>query len=296
MRKFFLLLLILLSFSIFGPSISYAIYTTCYCSAGWPESNGCISQVWDPNKEEWVCGGSDLNSACCAECEATYGYSQCDGDGGCFLSGTLVKSRNGFSKIEDIKVGDEVTSFEDGKITQSKVSRIYERQRDFYYSLIAGDYKVKASAEHPFYAGGGKYKEISKLKKGDTVYVLQNNLLAAKKVTSNTRVERSTPVYNMTVDNTHTYFANDFAVHNKSTCPVALAKLRDYWPTITRTSDTTATIQWLMVPADFYPNGTLSIIMALESAMSGDRCRIIFYPTNLVQYMTTRRGIQAINN
>ena len=41
---------------------------------------------------------------------------------GCFLPGTLVKSSTGSKKIENIKVGDKVASFEDGKITQSKVS------------------------------------------------------------------------------------------------------------------------------------------------------------------------------
>lgn len=133
----------------------------------------------------------------------------------CFLPGTMVKSGSGEKTIEDIKVGDRVTSFVDNKITESKVSKIFERKRDFYYSLIAGDYSVKASAEHPFYIGNNEYKKISELKKGDTVYVLKDNKLEQKTVTSNTKIIESTPVYNMTVDNTNTYFANGFAVHNK---------------------------------------------------------------------------------
>lgn len=109
-----------------------------------------------------------------------------------------------------------MTSFVDNKITESKVSQIFERKRDFYFSLIAGDYSVKASAEHPFYVGNNQYKKISELEAGDSVYVLQDSVLVQKTVTSNTKIVESTPVYNMTVDNTNTYFANGFAVHNKA--------------------------------------------------------------------------------
>jgi len=54
-----------------------------------------------------------------------------------FLPGTLVKSSTGEKKIEDIKIGDKITSFENGKVTESRVNQIYERKRDFYYSLAA---------------------------------------------------------------------------------------------------------------------------------------------------------------
>jgi len=133
----------------------------------------------------------------------------------CFLPGTKIGGVYGAKNIEDVKKGDVVISFEGDKVSYSKVSSIYQFERTFYYSLVAEDYSVKASAEHPFYVGNGQYQEISKLKPGDTVYVLKGDKLQPKKVISNTRVEKSTPVYNLAVDNTHTFFANGFAVHNK---------------------------------------------------------------------------------
>jgi len=47
------------------------------------------------------------------------------------------------------------------------------------------------------------------------VYVIENGSLKKKTVTSNTRINEPTEAYNLSVDNTNTFFADDFAVHNK---------------------------------------------------------------------------------
>jgi len=156
-----------------------------------PNCPKATDPTYDPDAANYCCGVV-TGSSC---------------DSYCFLPGTLIKSATGAKKIEDIRVGDKITSFENDKITESKVAQIFERKRDYYFSLIAGDYSVKASAEHPFYIGDNQYKKIEELKKGDTVYVLKDRKLFQKTVTSNTKIVESTPVYNMTVDNTHTYFA-----------------------------------------------------------------------------------------
>lgn len=166
----------------------------------------------------------------------------------CFLPGTEVRmSSGGVKKIEDIKVGDKVKSFSDkggDEVVESTVSQIFERTRDFYYSLVAEGYKVKASAEHPFYVGNGEYKTISELKRGDIVYILKNNSLVKKIVSSNTRVDESTPVYNMSVDKTNTYFAGGFAVHNKGNPPVCYHGEVDCPAGTTRGSRVISTFCW----------------------------------------------------
>ena len=123
----------------------------------------------------------------------------------CFVPGTIVSSPGGDKKIEDIKVGDEVSSFANDKIVNSSVSQIYKAQRDFYFDLKAGSYEVKVTAEHPFYIGSGKFEQVQNLKVGDRVFVEENGGLVAKQVTSNTRIDEKTDVYNMSVDNTNTY-------------------------------------------------------------------------------------------
>lgn len=171
--------------------------------------------------------------------------------GGCFVPGTLVKTSGGSEKIEDVKVGDKVTSFDDktGEVKDSIVTDLHQVYRDYYFSLIAGGYNVKVTAEHPFYIGSGQYKEAQDIKTGDILYVDQNNILAPVIVAENVKINEPTPAYNLTVDNTHTFFANGFAVHNKGICggcgdgadrtvaPVSTV-------TITKKSATAAHISW----------------------------------------------------
>jgi len=134
---------------------------------------------------------------------------------GCFLPGTIVNGSSGGKNIEEVRVGDRVDSFADNALTESAVSQIYKVTREYYYSLAAGDYQVKVTAEHPFFVGNNEFKEVKDLKAGDDVYVIENGSLKKKTVTSNTRINEPTDAYNLSVDNTNTFFANDFAVHNK---------------------------------------------------------------------------------
>jgi len=83
--------------------------------------------------------------------------------------------------------------------------------------------------------GNNEFKEVKDLKAGDDVYVIENGSLKKKTVTSNTRINEPTEAYNLSVDNTNTFFANDFAVHNKGNActasPGGLVINRDYSPT-----------------------------------------------------------------
>ena len=70
---------------------------------------------------------------------------------GCFVPGTQVGNSSGGKKIEDVQIRDRVSSFADDKVTKSVVPKVCKVTRDFYYSLVAGDYSVKVTVEHPFY-------------------------------------------------------------------------------------------------------------------------------------------------
>lgn len=159
------------------------------------------AENYDPGTAQWCC--QMITS------------SSCEGVISSFLPGTLVKTPDGSKKIEDIKAGDEVLSFKDETIDYSKVIKIFKYPKPYYYTLEAGEYMVKVTYNHPFYIGFNQFKIVEELKIGDTVYVLENGQLTAKEITQKTRVEEESYVYNLTVDNTNTYFANDFAVHNK---------------------------------------------------------------------------------
>jgi len=208
-----------------------------------PFENQSVDCGWDGNtcKSTYgVCSSNDscqLNKAKTA-CVCTGSPVDCNNPNpppGCFLPGTIVNGSGGGKKIEEVRVGDRVDSFADNALTESAVSQIYKVTREYYYSLVAGDYQVKVTAEHPFFVGNNEFKEVKDLKAGDDVYVIENGSLKKKTVTSNTRINEPTEAYNLSVDNTNTFFANDFAVHNKGNActasPGGLVINRDYSPT-----------------------------------------------------------------
>jgi len=156
---------------------------------------------------------------------AVYGSDiSCSGGSGtsCFLPGTLVQTPSGEVPIEEIKIGDMAYSFsENGEVSVSGVSAKYIAERDFYYTIAAGEYSVNATAEHPFLTPNG-YKDAGDLAEGDIIFIYQNEVLSEKAITMVSRVNESATVYNLQVDTDHTFFANGFAVHNKQNCVAPL--------------------------------------------------------------------------
>jgi len=148
------------------------------------------------------------------------------GGGGCFLSGTEVSTPSGTVPIEKITAGTDVLSFSnDGSVSTSKVLQVYAVQRDLYYIVQTPLGSVKATAEHPFYVGGSAFKETQALQIGDIVFLLKGGKLQQTAITSITKINESTTAYNLLVDSTNTFFANDFAVHNKG-CFLAGTKIQ----------------------------------------------------------------------
>ncbi len=76
-------------------------------------------------------------------------------------------------------MGDGVTSYGGDKIINSSVSEIFKIQRDYYFEVVAGEYGMSVTAEHPFYTGDGKYEETQNLKVGDTLYVKQDEVMTS---------------------------------------------------------------------------------------------------------------------
>ncbi len=135
--------------------------------------------------------------------------------GGCFLAGTEISAASGPLIIENLKKGDKVYSFdENGKVKESVVKTVYKVHRDGYFLLKTKSSEVKATAEHPFLTKNG-YKEVQELKEGEVIYVLKKGKLFQEKILSIQYIPEPTVAYNLEVDGGHTFFANNFAVHNK---------------------------------------------------------------------------------
>ena len=137
-----------------------------------------------------------------------------NGGNGCFIKGTLIHLPSGMKSIEDIKVGDVVTSFDVGtsSVVNSKVTETFVHS-DRYYMILNGN--IKTTSVHPFYSDGN-WIEAGDLTIGDKIlhvdgleHTIETIELSDEPVT----------VYNFEVDGTHNYFAEGYLVHNKQGHP-----------------------------------------------------------------------------
>lgn len=94
----------------------------------------------------------------------------------CFVSGTLVMTKDGDRPIDTIGVGDEVLSFDGEKLCWRRVQALSHRQgaRIFRVASAAGRV-VEATGDHPFYTGG-RWIEAAKLASGDPLLCAVRNV------------------------------------------------------------------------------------------------------------------------
>lgn len=132
------------------------------------------------------------------------------GKGGCFTAGTKVTMANGKEKlIEEVKVGDQVLSRDpqSGNIQSETVLSLHQAQVQGY--LVVNN-KLKVTQNHILNVDND-WLRADKIKVGDQL---------VDKSGKNIRVDSvywqkdAIKVYNLEIKNTHTYFANNYWVHN----------------------------------------------------------------------------------
>jgi hypothetical protein len=164
----------------------------------------------------WNCGTYSCASYC----------SQC---ASCFSGDALIDTPEGLKKIEDLKIGDYVASYEidEGKVVVKQIKGVYKKEYDGNLLIING-YETKATIGHPF-AVKTKNNELkwaaydpSADKEFHTVQVIQllegehyinvlNDWALIEKIEL---VPYKGNVYNISVEETHNYFAENILVHN----------------------------------------------------------------------------------
>ena len=131
----------------------------------------------------------------------------------CFVAGTQVATINGVKNIEDIKVGDYVLAYneETGQNEYSKVIETYTNKTDQLCEITYNGKTIQSTLNHPYYING-KWVEAQNVKVGDNL-TLSDGTTA--KVESVKIIDcEETIVYNMNVEETHTYYAEGALVHN----------------------------------------------------------------------------------
>lgn len=133
--------------------------------------------------------------------------------GGCFPAGTLIASKNGFSRIEDIKAGDSVLAYAQGKIVSVKVKAAYEKL-DKVFTLFTEKGVLRTTAEHPFLGEDG-FKKAEEFKPGEKIAFYENEKVSMISVRGWAQSQALEKVYNLSVEAPNTFIASGFIAHNK---------------------------------------------------------------------------------
>ena len=126
----------------------------------------------------------------------------------CFPANTPVLTDKGYTPIEEIRPGDCVVSFheESGTIEVSTVFRTHTRTAPALVEIRLSDGGVvEATPEHPFYCVASRsWVAAGALRSGDLLMTPSGETLSVVDVRYSEKT--AVPVYNLTVERTHTYF------------------------------------------------------------------------------------------
>lgn len=148
---------------------------------------------------------------------------------GCFSGETLVKTETGYRKIEEIKRGDLVYSYNmlTGKQELKKVlelKRVYEKGNTVKLRLEKG-IEVESTLSHNFMTVQGKWKRAEELERGESFYSEKNGIVELK---GKELVENVSPkiMYDLEVEDNHNYLIaeDEILVHNGN-CPTIIKQI-----------------------------------------------------------------------
>ncbi|CAH0198674.1 polymorphic toxin-type HINT domain-containing protein [Chryseobacterium sp. Bi04] len=132
----------------------------------------------------------------------------------CFTEGTLVVAENGNIKIEDIKEGDLVWSYNE-ETGKKELKRVIALSRNTSSSLVrisVNDTEISCTPEHPFYVRGS-WIEAKDLTKGMPLTTLDGKISPVESITF---LDEKVKVYNFEVEGNHNYYVSEkgILVHN----------------------------------------------------------------------------------
>ena len=139
----------------------------------------------------------------------------------CFTKGTPILTLNGSEPIQNVSIGTNILSFDSatGQITQSEVTGVFVRYTPLITVIQTRLGTVNTTKDHPFYVGNGAFAKVADLTVGEEVGMYESGRLIMVPIESISIRSAPQEVYNLEVNGTHTYFASDFAVHNKAGGP-----------------------------------------------------------------------------
>ena len=177
----------------------------CLCVTPPP---ACGNGILEPGEQ---CG-EGMQVMCIPGYTCNYSTCHCEYYGGsCFLPGTQILMSDGNTKsIESVQTGDQVLSYDENtrENVPTRVTQTFRHEENAYL-VVNGTLQV--TPHHPVYVGE-HWKAIGDAKVGDLLKRVDGSMYEIKSIEP---VQKRVTVYNLEVDQTHTYYAEKTLVHNK---------------------------------------------------------------------------------
>jgi hypothetical protein len=145
-------------------------------------------------------------------------YIAAKGGNVCFVAGTLVKTEDGETPIEEISAGDLVWAWDEatGDVALKEVIETYVNETNELVHLFVNGEEIIATPTHPFYSPVKGWTDAVQLRAGDILVLVNGEYVVVEKV-QHEILEAPVTVYNFNVESYHTYFITScgILVHNK---------------------------------------------------------------------------------
>ncbi|TGL69369.1 polymorphic toxin-type HINT domain-containing protein, partial [Leptospira kmetyi] len=149
----------------------------------------------------------------------------------CFTAGTLVHTKTGTKKIEEIEVGDQVLSWdeESGEKSYKTVTELFVHDINQLFDVEMNDNETfHTTWNHPFWVVNERsWVKVKDLKVGDIVQLKDGSEVPISKISSYS--VSMTQVYNLEIEKNHTYYVGESGVlvHNYEGDNDAMSRIND---------------------------------------------------------------------
>jgi uncharacterized protein (TIGR03067 family) len=134
---------------------------------------------------------------------------------GCFPAGTAVRTPDGTTAIERLRVGDVVTTFEaDSKPASAKVAGVFRTRNRLLELRVDGGMLVTTETQ-PVALEAGGFRAAGQLKKGDRVWRWADGQRKAAAVSEVSAAVREAEVFNLILGEPTGFVAGGFLVRSK---------------------------------------------------------------------------------
>ena len=139
----------------------------------------------------------------------------------CFIAGTLIATEKGKKRIEELKYGEKVYSYDEFYKEKAlrRIRDVHEHITDTFVRIKTKTEEILTTPEHPFYVKG-RYILAGFLSVGMSLTSFAGEEIEIQE-TEIIRYEKPQKVYNFSIEGTENYYVGEqgVLVHNAGGCP-----------------------------------------------------------------------------